>query len=133
MSSSLLRNLVTALILYEKIETTEARAKQVKPFAERLLAVSASNTLQARRELQRHLCHPNAVKKVFEVITPNLNSSKRKSGFFHMYRLGQRTGDGAEKVRLMINPQLTEPVQSKAEKIPVKKVPKSNHSKQTRK
>lgn len=109
MINSTIRNLATALILYEKIDTTEDRAKQVKPYLEHLFGLAVNHRLRDRRELKRRLFHPNAVRKVFDIMVPNLKVHSLRSGFFQVYRLGPRSGDGANKVRLIIDPRLTQP------------------------
>ena len=91
---STLRNLATSLVLYERIKTTTAKAKEVKPIVERLISIAKKNDLVARRRLMAYLFDENAVKKMFEVIVPRFK--KINSGFVKTYRLGARLGDGAD-------------------------------------
>lgn len=91
---STLRNLATSLFLYERIKTTTAKAKELKPVAEHLLAVAKGNDLNSRRRLLAYLFDENAVKKVIEVLVPRYKDLS--SGFIKSYRLGTRLGDGAE-------------------------------------
>ena len=91
---STLRNLTTSLILYERIKTTTAKAKELKPVAEHLINAARSQDLTARRQLLSFLFDENAVKKVLEVLVPRFKSIK--SGFIKTYKLGQRFGDNAE-------------------------------------
>lgn len=90
---SLLRNLATSLVLYERIETTEAKAKEVKPVVEHLIAIAKKKDLAAHRRLLGYLFDENATKKVLEVLVPRY--SKLQSGFIKSYRKGVRQGDGA--------------------------------------
>lgn len=90
---SLLRNLATSLILYERIETTEAKAKEVKSEVEHLLSLAKKNDLAARRRLLGYFFDKNATKKVLEVLLPRYD--KLSSGFIKTYRKGKRLGDGA--------------------------------------
>lgn len=95
---ALLRSLATNLILYEKIKTTEAKAKTVKPIVEKLITKGKKNDLAARRHLLKYLYVENAVKKVLEVLSPRYKS--RKGGYLRITKLGPRKGDGAEIVQI---------------------------------
>ena len=64
--NALLRNLATSLILYEKMKTTETKAKFVRPYVEKLITLGKKNDLHARRELLSKLYDGSAVKKVLE-------------------------------------------------------------------
>ena len=90
---SLLRNLATSLVLYEKIQTTEAKAKEVRSEVEHLIALAKKNDLATRRILLAYFLDKNATKKVLEVLVPRYN--KINSGFIKSYRKGNRLGDGA--------------------------------------
>ncbi len=91
---ALLRGLATSLVLYEKIKTTQAKAKVLRPFIEKLITKGKSNNLQARRALKRVLYQDNAVKKVLEVISPRYK--ERQGGYTRIIKLGARTGDAAK-------------------------------------
>lgn len=94
----LLRNLATSLILYEKVKTTEAKAKAVRPFAERMVTLGKRNDLASRRRLLGALTHENAVRKVLEALVPRYK--ERKGGYTRITKLGVRTGD-AGKIALI--------------------------------
>lgn len=114
---SLLRNLVTSLVLYERIKTTTSKAKEAKPIIEHLIAIAKKNDLNARRSLLKYLFDKNAVKKMLEVLVPRY--AKIDSGFTRTYKLGYRAGDGAEITILeLIKPQ---------EQIEVVKTPKEEN------
>jgi len=95
---SLLRNLATSLVLYERIKTTVAKAKEVKPLVEHLINFAQKNAskkpLAARRRLQSFFFDENATKKVLEELAPRYQ--EKKSGFIKIYKLGPRIGDKAE-------------------------------------
>ena len=91
---ALLRNLATSIIIYEKVETTLAKAKAVKPLVEKLITKSKKNDLNARRQLSEVLYHKKAVKKALEVLGPRYK--ERKGGYLRITKVGQRQGDGAE-------------------------------------
>jgi large subunit ribosomal protein L17 len=92
--SHMLRNLAASLILYEKVETTEAKAKEIKKLVDRSITLAKKNTLAARRQLDSIYFDSNVVKKLFEVL--NARFTDRTSGFTQSVRLGNRLGDGAE-------------------------------------
>ena len=92
---ALLKQLATSLFLYEQIETTVAKAKAVKPYAERLITCAKQDTPTARRSARVKLLHKNAVCKLFEVIGPKY--SNRAGGYARITRTARREGDSAEK------------------------------------
>ena|ERR1044072_1752962 len=99
-----LRNLVTGLVLYEKVRTTEAKAKAMVPMAERLLTVARANTLQSRRYAKSLLFDQNAVSKLFEDFSQRWGT--RTSGFVRLTKLAPRPGDGSAmaQVELLLTP-----------------------------
>ena len=97
---ALLRNLATALFERERIRTTLPKAKELRPFAERLitLAKREDDRLHARRLAARHLQDPAVLKKLFETI--GARYATRPGGYTRILRLGPRKGDGAEMAYL---------------------------------
>jgi large subunit ribosomal protein L17 len=97
---ALLRNLATALFEKERIRTTLPKAKELRPFAERLitLAKREENRLHARRLAARHIQDPAVVKKLFDTIGSRF--ATRPGGYTRILRLGPRKGDGAEMAYL---------------------------------
>jgi large subunit ribosomal protein L17 len=91
---ALLRSLATSLILYEKIKTTQAKAKVLRPFIEKLITRGKKNDLNTRRQLKKFLYKENAVKKVLEVLSPRYK--ERKGGYTRIIKLSARQGDGAK-------------------------------------
>jgi large subunit ribosomal protein L17 len=91
---SLIKNLANSLILYEKIKTTEAKAKTLKPILEKMITKAGTDSLHSRRELLKVLPTKNSVKKMFEVIGPKYKS--RKGGYLRITKLDPRKGDGAK-------------------------------------
>jgi large subunit ribosomal protein L17 len=93
---ALLRNLATALFEKERIRTTLPKAKELRPFAERLITLARreENRLHARRLAARHLQDPAVVKKLFDTIGSRF--ATRPGGYTRILRLGPRKGDGAE-------------------------------------
>ncbi len=90
----MLRNLASSLILYEKIKTTEAKAKVVRRLVERLITIAKNGDLASRRRLIKELPQKLAVKKMMEVIGPKYK--ERSGGYTRILKLGVRQGDGAK-------------------------------------
>ena len=93
---ALIKNTAANLIIYEKIKTTQARAKLIRPFVEKLITKSKKNNLQSLRHLKQNLYLENAVKKVNEVLVPRYQN--RNGGYTRITKLGPRKGDGAPTV-----------------------------------
>src|SRR5205823_2224468 len=90
---ALLANQVCSLIEHRRIKTTLAKAKAVRPLAERMVTLGKNGSLHARRNALSILRHKDAVKKLFEEIAPA--STERNGGYTRIIRLGQRTSDSA--------------------------------------
>lgn len=95
---ALIGNLICQVILYEKIKTTEAKAKAVKPRLEKIITRGKVNSLANRRLIMSRLPIKSAAKKVFEVLSPRY--LERKGGYLRIIKLGQRLGDKADIVLL---------------------------------
>ncbi len=95
---ALLRNLATSVVLYERIETTEAKAKEVKPLVEKYVTAGRKNTLHTRRKMLQFFYDTKAVDKLLEEISPRYK--ERPGGYLRITKLGQRKGDGAKVVQL---------------------------------
>jgi large subunit ribosomal protein L17 len=91
---ALLRNLVTSLILRERIETTVAKAKAARPVAEWMITLAKRGDLQARRQAASYLLDPGAVKFLFEDLSKRYAS--RHGGYTRLVHAGWRRGDGAD-------------------------------------
>src|SRR5688572_21467371 len=83
-----LRNVVSSLVLYEKVRTTEAKAKAARPMAERLMTISRKGTIDARRRAKALLFDSNAVAKLFEDFPQRIGT--RTSGFVRITKLAPR-------------------------------------------
>lgn len=95
---ALLRGLVTNLVLFEKIKTTDGKARAIRPIVEKLITKGKPNNLTARRLLLRQLYGENAVKKVLEVLSPRYK--ERKGGYVRIIKIGARQGDAANMVQI---------------------------------
>lgn len=94
----MLRNLASSILIYEKVKTTEAKAKAVKPLVERMITAAKKGDLAARRGLIQVLLQKNAVKKSMEVLGDRYK--ERAGGYTRIVKLGRRQGDGAEMVQI---------------------------------
>ena len=90
---ALLANQVCSLIEHERIKTTLAKAKAVRPLAEKMVTLGKNGSLHARRTALAVLRQKTAVKKLFDNIAPR--STGRKGGYTRIIRLGQRKSDSA--------------------------------------
>jgi large subunit ribosomal protein L17 len=91
---ALYRNLVTDLLRYERITTTEAKAKEIRPMAEKIITLGRRGDLHARRQALSFLYDPRVAKKVFDDIAPRM--ANRPGGYLRITGLEPRKGDGAK-------------------------------------
>ena len=95
---ALLRNLVTALFQYERIETTVAKAKEARRLAERLITFGKRGDIAARRHVARFVTRPGVTRKLFDTIAPWY--AERHGGYTRIIRIGHRLGDAGETAYL---------------------------------
>ena len=89
----MLRNLVSSLLEHEKVKTTDSKAKEVRPLAEKLIGLAKRGDLHARRQALSVVRKPDLVKKLFETLSPRYQS--RTGGYLRIVKVGHRPGDGA--------------------------------------
>ncbi len=94
----LFRNQVTDLLRYEKITTTEAKAKEVRGLAEKMITLGKEGGLHARRRAAAFILDKKVVEKVFTDLGPRY--TERPGGYTRITKLGRRLGDGASVARL---------------------------------
>ena len=126
---SLLANQVCSLIEHQRIKTTLAKAKAVRPLAEKMVTLGKNGTLHARRTALSVLRQQGAVKKLFDDIAPR--SASRNGGYTRIIKLGQRKSDSAPIAFLewVDAPRLTEeaaPEEKGKKRKPAKKEKKSS-------
>jgi large subunit ribosomal protein L17 len=92
------RNVVTDLLRYEKIVTTEAKAKEARSLAENMITLGKEGNLHARRRAFSSVRDKTVVKKLFDELAPRY--ADRPGGYTRLVRLGPRIGDGAPMVQL---------------------------------
>lgn len=91
---ALMRNMATSLFRHERIETTTAKAKELRPFAERLITLARRGDLHARRIAGRKIQDREVLGKLFDDIAPRY--TERPGGYTRILKLGTRKGDAAE-------------------------------------
>jgi len=91
---ALLRSLVTSFLEKERIRTTTAKAKALRPMAEKMITLAKRGTLHSRRRVSRFVYKKDVVRKLFEEIAPRFE--ERPGGYTRIIKLGSRFGDGAE-------------------------------------
>lgn len=95
---AMLNNLVTSIILFEKVKTTEAKAKAVKPLVEKMITRSKVKSVHNKQQLGRKIPDKKAVQKLLDVLGPKYKD--RKGGYCRIIKIGQRQGDGASIVQI---------------------------------
>jgi len=99
LSNSILRNLATSVVLYEKVKTTQLRATRMKSILEKLITTAKKNTPHnALRALNAYLLDTKASDKMVRELLPRFKD--RTSGFVRLTKLGFRAGDAAEMVQI---------------------------------
>jgi large subunit ribosomal protein L17 len=91
---ALLRNMATSLFRHERITTTTARAKELRPYAERLVTLARRGDLHARRLAARRIADREVLGKLFDDIGPRY--AERPGGYTRILKLGTRKGDAAD-------------------------------------
>ncbi len=91
---AVLRNLATSLFRHERITTTTAKAKELRPYAERLITLAKRGDLHARRLAGRKIADREVLGKLFTDIGPRF--TERPGGYTRVLKLGHRKGDAAE-------------------------------------
>jgi large subunit ribosomal protein L17 len=90
---ALLRNLVTELLQHEAVRTTDAKAKELKRWGDRMITLGKQGTLHARRRAAALIYGHAVVKKLFDELAPRYQS--RQGGYTRVVKLGVRAGDAA--------------------------------------
>ena len=90
----MLRNMVTSFFLHERIETTSAKAKELRPYAERLITLARRGDVHSRRLAGQKISDRQVLGKLFDDIAPRY--TERPGGYTRILKLGNRKGDAAE-------------------------------------
>jgi large subunit ribosomal protein L17 len=92
---ALLRNLTTSVIVEDRVETTVAKAKAVRPHVEKMITLGKTGDLHSRRQALSYLMTDKAVERLFDTVAPRYGD--RQGGYLRIVRTGFQKGDGAEK------------------------------------
>jgi large subunit ribosomal protein L17 len=90
-----LRNLTTSVIVEDRVETTVAKAKAVRPLVEKMITLGKKGDLHSRRQALSFLMTDKSVERLFDTVAPRY--SDRQGGYLRIVRTGFRKGDGGEK------------------------------------
>jgi large subunit ribosomal protein L17 len=91
---AMLRNLVTSVILMDRVETTITKCKATRPIIEKMITLGKRGTVHARRQAAAYLMTPESVDRLFATVAPRY--AARQGGYLRITRLGARKGDAAE-------------------------------------
>lgn len=94
----LYRNLVTDVLRHERIQTTEPKAKEIRPMVERMVTLGKRGSLHARRQAIAFLTDTDIAHRLFEEIAPRYQ--ERPGGYTRITKLGRRRGDGASMAQI---------------------------------
>ncbi len=95
---ALYRNLVSDLVKYGKIVTTEARAKEIRGLAEKMITLGKEGSLASRRRALAFVTDKKLVDKIFNELAPRY--AERPGGYTRLVKLGRRVGDGAQLAQI---------------------------------
>jgi large subunit ribosomal protein L17 len=95
---ALYRNLVTDLLNYEKITTSQAKAKEIRSLAEQMITLGKDGGLPSRRKALSFILDEKVTEKVFTELAPRY--AERRGGYTRIIKLGPRPGDGAPMIKI---------------------------------
>jgi large subunit ribosomal protein L17 len=95
---AMLNNMATSLFEHGRVVTTEAKAKELRPFAEKLITLARRGDLHARRLVERKIKDREVLSRLFSEIGPRF--AARPGGYTRILKLGHRPGDGADVARI---------------------------------
>src|SRR6476661_3598076 len=119
---SLLRNMVTSLIMEERIETTVPKAKALRPSIEKMITLGKKGDLAARRKAAAYVMTDEAITKLFDTLGPRFGD--REGGYTRIVRTDWQKGDGADKafIELLGSEKVLDEKRQKRAEIRAKKV-----------
>ncbi len=113
---AMLRNLVTSIILMDRVETTITKCKATRPIVEKMITLGKRGDVHARRQAAAYLMTPASVDRLFAVVAPRYGA--RNGGYLRIVRSGARKGDAAEMAFIELlgaEHELNEKAQKRAE------------------
>ncbi len=112
----MLRNLVTSIIVMDRVQTTITKCKATRPLVEKMITLGKRGDVHARRQAAAYLMTPASVDRLFAVVAPRYGS--RNGGYCRIVRIGARKGDAAEMAIIELlgaEQELNEKAQKRAE------------------
>ena len=113
---ALLRNLVTSIIINDRVHTTVTKAKAARPLVERMITLGKNGSVHARRQALAYLMTPDSVDRLFATVAPRY--AERNGGYSRIIRTGPRKGDAGEMAYIELlgaEAELNEKAQKRAE------------------
>ncbi len=113
---ALLRNLVTSIIINDRVHTTITKAKASRPLVEKMITLGKNGSVHARRQALAYLMTPDAVDRLFATVAPRYGD--RNGGYTRIVRTGPRQGDASEMAYIELlgaEQELSEKAQKRAE------------------
>lgn len=113
---ALLRNLVTSIILNDRVQTTITKCKASRPLVEKMITLGKNGSVHARRQALAYMMTPESVDRLFKTVAPRY--ADRNGGYTRIVRIGQRQGDAAEVAFIELlgaEQELSEKVQKRAD------------------
>ncbi len=113
---ALLRNLVTSIILNDRVQTTITKCKASRPLVEKMVTLGKNGSVHARRQALAYLMTPESVDRLFATVAPRY--AERNGGYTRIVRIGQRQGDAAEVAYIELlgaEQELSEKAQKRAD------------------
>ena len=113
---AMLRNLVTSVILMDRVETTITKCKATRPIIEKMITLGKNGSVHARRQALAYMMTPESVDRLFNIVAPRY--TERQGGYLRITRTGPRKGDAAEMAFIELlgaEQELNEKAQKRAE------------------
>lgn len=113
---ALLRNLVTSIIIHDRVHTTVTKAKAARPLVEKMITLGKNGSVHARRQALAYLMTPDSVDRLFATVAPRY--AERNGGYSRIVRTGPRKGDAGEMAFIELlgaEAELNEKAQKRAE------------------
>jgi large subunit ribosomal protein L17 len=113
---AMLRNLVTSVLLMDRVETTITKCKATRPIIEKMITLGKNGSVHARRQALAYMMTPESVDRLFNVVAPRY--ATRQGGYLRITRTGARKGDAAEMAFIELlgaEQELNEKAQKRAE------------------
>jgi large subunit ribosomal protein L17 len=112
----LLRNLVTSIVINDRVHTTVTKAKAARPLVEKMVTLGKNGSVHARRQALAYLMTPDSVDRLFATVAPRY--AERNGGYTRIVRTGPRKGDAGEMAYIELlgaETELNEKAQKRAE------------------